>query len=358
MSMPDLENHLHELEKSSTNDPIPLTPFPAMVSASELLNRKVENIPCLIEPMFPRVGLACVAGGSDTGKSAFLRQLCLSVVTGEEYFVGFPVKPIHKRAIYVSTEDDERAISYLLNKQNKGKNLSAESYDGLHYIFDTLNLLEQLEYYLQRDKCDVIVLDAFGDLFGKASMNDANIVRSFLQPYKQLADKHECLIIFLHHTGKRREEGEPSKHNLIGSQGLEAKMRLVIELRADFFETDKRHLCIVKGNYMPANFKSQSFVLRFDENMLFYNTGQTTSFESLAKVQGINSERVDKYTQARQLKDQGLTLEQIAEQLGYSNKGAVSKLLNTSQVAKVSREVSTGNQQETDETEGFQVSFP
>jgi RecA-family ATPase len=328
--------------------------FPDMVSAAELLNRKVECVPTLVEPILPRSGLVCLAGSSDAGKSALLRQLCIHIVTGEEYFLGFRVKPVHKKAIYVSTEDDESAISYLLNRQNTDRKYPHEQCQGLTYIFDTENLLEQLDHHLLASSVDVIVIDAFADLFGKSSMNDSNHVRAFLHPYKLLADRHSCLIIFLHHTGKRTEENEPSKHNLLGSQGFEAKMRLVIELRADHVEADKRHLCIVKGNYLPSAYKQESFLLRFDENMLFYDTGQRAAFETLIKQQGVRPEMVDKFTRAKELKEQGYSYEKIAAELGYQNRGAVHKLLNDSSVSRsVSQSVSQGNEQETPTKEAF-----
>jgi hypothetical protein len=345
------EQRLQDLVKGP-KQPTPLS-FPSLVSATELLNRKVEQIPCLADPILPKSGVVCLAGPSDSGKSSCLRQLCLDVVNNEERFLGFPLRPIHNRGIYVSSEDDETAMSFLLNKQSKGRNYNPDNCKGLTFIFDTTDVLGQLEYHLQQQPVDLIVIDAFADLFGKGSLNDSNSVRNFIHPFSQLAQRYECLVIFLHHTGKRSEEGEPSKHNLLGSQGFEAKMRLVIELRTDFLEPDKRHMCIVKGNYLPAEYKRESFVLRFDENMLFYNTGQRAGFESLVKIQGVKPEQVDKFAKAKELKDQGHTLDQIATQLGYSNKGAVSKLLNTSIVSKV---VSKETPQETISKEGFPVS--
>src|SRR5690554_4562674 len=88
------------------------------VNGLELLSDSLEEIPKLVEPIFHRVGLAALIGSSDTGKSSLLRELCVSVVTGRK-FLNWEVKPLHKRAYYVSTEDDKMAISYLLKKQNK-----------------------------------------------------------------------------------------------------------------------------------------------------------------------------------------------------------------------------------------------
>ena len=52
-----------------------------------------------------------MAGSSNTGKSYLLRYLCLCIVSGETDFLNFNIQARHKRAIYVSTEDDETAIA-------------------------------------------------------------------------------------------------------------------------------------------------------------------------------------------------------------------------------------------------------
>ena len=88
------------------------------------------------------------------------------------------------------------------------------------------------------------------------SVNESNQVRLFLNQYSQLARKSKCLIIFMHNCGKRTEHFMPSKHNLLGSQAFEAKMRLVLELRTDIENVTYQHLCRVKGNYRSAEYKT------------------------------------------------------------------------------------------------------
>src|SRR5688572_9617791 len=61
------------------------------ITGEHLLLADVQKIPCLVEPFLQQVGLACLAGSSDTGKSSLLRQLAISVVTGEKEFLGFPI---------------------------------------------------------------------------------------------------------------------------------------------------------------------------------------------------------------------------------------------------------------------------
>lgn len=289
-------------------------------TGSELLKRNIENIPCLLEPIVPKVGLVAIAGSSDTGKSSFLRQLAISVCIGLPEFLCFRLNTAYRSAIYVSTEDDDAATAFLLHKANKALNFDAIKYNRLRYIFDTNDLLTKLDTQLSIAPADCVIIDCFTDLYGK-SMTDSNQVRTFLNDYSQLAQKHGCLVVFLHHTGKRTEELQPSKHNLLGSQGFEAKMRLVIELRADNMTPDKRHLCIVKGNYLSKEYKTESFVLLFDENLQFTMTDERQPFDEFTSVgKTAMKERV------KNLSSQGKLQSEIANELRISQ-ATVSRYL-------------------------------
>ena len=46
------------------------------ITGEMLLSRNIREIPTLLDPLLPKSGLVCLAGSSDTGKSAFLRQCC------------------------------------------------------------------------------------------------------------------------------------------------------------------------------------------------------------------------------------------------------------------------------------------
>lgn len=286
----------------------------AYYSATELLNRKVKKLPCLIDPILPKVGVAALAGSSDTGKSSFLRHLASSIVLDKADFLGWEIKADHNKVIYVSTEDDDYATSFQLSRFNMYRQLDSEEFSGLKYIFDTENILATLSDILGKERHDLIIIDAFTDLYGKG-MNDSNQVRTFLNEYSQLAQKYKCLIVFLHHTGKGTEDKAPSKNNLLGSQGFEAKMRLVIELRTDPLDPSLKHMCIVKGNYLPKEMKNESFVLRFEDDLSFTNTSERTPFQNLTPI---TAEASSTTNDVRSLQAQGKTQIEIAQILGIS----------------------------------------
>jgi archaellum biogenesis ATPase FlaH len=296
-----------------------------VITGEEILKMPFEKIHTLIDPILQQTGIACLAGSSDTGKSTLLRQLVIAIVTGESNFLGFPINAKYRSAIYVSTEDLLNETQYLLRQQTK--QYTPEQLKGLRFIFGNEDeLKDRLDEELTRNRCDIAVIDCFSDGFPH-NLKDTHLIRAYLNQFQDLAQKHNCLILFLHHTGKRTQNLEPSKDNLLSGQGFEAKMRMVIELRADPLNPTFRHLCIVKGNYLPANYKSESFVLLFDEkDFHFTNTGERVPFELLVKSTNTDQAK-ENWRLAKELKDEGHTQEEIAKKMNYGSKGTISKLL-------------------------------
>lgn len=281
-------------------------------SAKELYELEIKELPVLIDPIFMKSGITVFAGSSDTGKSTFLRQLGLAIVKGEDKFLGWDIKAEHKRVVYVSTEDDRHAISYLLNK-TLGEDADIVCLDRLDYVFDTENLEDKLDKMLTANPADCVIIDALTDLYG-GDLNQSNKIRVFLNQYFNLADRHNCLFIFLHHTGKRTEELAPSKNNLLGSQGIEGKARQVIELRRDPSDNNYRHLCIVKGNYLSDAMKEKSYKMKFNSDLTFSMTAERVDFKNLVAGAQNNCDAAKAYKMERvvDLKDAGKTYEEIS----------------------------------------------
>jgi hypothetical protein len=248
----------------------------------------------------------------------------MAVASGARRYLGFDLRPKHHSALYISTEDDASAVGVLMQRQLEELATPKEAFTSLDYIFEVDNLVENLDKMLEDQPRDLVVVDAFADLY-TGPLNENNRVRSFLNQFSQLAVKHNVLIIFLHHTGKRTESLAPSKHNAIGSQGFEAKMRLMMELRPDPDQHDLRHLCVVKGNYLSDEYKHDSFVLRFSPGLNFEATGERVPFCALRER--TDDEQEEKVALARAMRNEGKTLQQIADELGYNNASSIQYLL-------------------------------
>lgn len=296
----------------------------AVVSGERMLSNDIKEIPMLIPPLFQRVGLALIIGSSDIGKSTLLRQLCVSIVSGMP-FCGMQINAKYNRAIYCSSEDDDMSISYLLKRQNKDFMLEPVQLANLTFIFDTYKLLERLERELQKDRVDVIVLDALTDILN-TDLYKAVDVRCFLNQFSQLAKRYECLIIFLHHVKKNAENFAPSKNNSLGSQSLEAKVRLVLEFKASVNNAAIRHLCPVKGNYISSELKHSSIDLMFTDNLTFKSLGTNTPFDKINTTEVSLSALEAEYNEIISLKEQGLTYRDIGLKFGLSHSTIISRI--------------------------------
>lgn len=251
------------------------------MTAKELLDLEVREVPMLIKDLMQKKGLVGITGSSDTGKSCFLRQLALAITRGDSHFLNFEINARSQHVLYVSTEDLMEDLAYLIRKQLGDPEESLDCYDNLHFITDTHNLLTQLDERVEELQPDCVIIDCFTDLF-TGDMNMASSMRPFLDNFRVLAQRHNTLFILLNHVGKRTETNRPSKHNSLGSQSFEAKMRLLIEFRKDQQDPTRRHLCIVKGNYIPEEHKTQSYVLRMDQETLTYHyTGERLPFAEM-----------------------------------------------------------------------------
>ena len=245
---------------------------------AELLNMRITKIPTLIDPILPKVCLMALIGSSDIGKSSLLLQLCYDIVLNNN-FLGFPINAKHMSTLYVSTEDDKFAVS---NRLQKLKGCDLDKIKNCRFLFDSSNLIPTINSELKKQKADLVVIDTFTDVY-TGEMNQINKIRSFLNDYFNIAIKYQCAIIFNHHTGKYTEEKEPSKTNSIGSAGFEGKVRVMMELRQDYEDSSKRHLCFVKHNYLGSEYKCSSYELDFDPSIGFRATGNRKEFSKLVR---------------------------------------------------------------------------
>lgn len=250
----------------------------------DLLEMKVEEVPTLFGDLILTSGIGVLYGAPDCGKSMLLRQMCMCVADGRS-FLGWEYHGTRHKAIYFSSEDDANITAPVIKRNNKTMQLSKASAKNLRFVFgfEADKLATQVEQMLTEEPADLVVIDAFGDAFQGKSTNDTTEVRKFYAPFKDMAQRHEMLILFNHHIGKYAERNIPGRETALGSEAVVSAPRLAIELRRDPNNPDIKHLCIVKANYLPTSEKSSSHALQMDENLVFAATGDHVEFEALAK---------------------------------------------------------------------------
>lgn len=265
-----------------------------LISAYDFLNNSIEEVPQLIESMLPRVGLAALVGSSYCNKSTLARKLAMDIVTESESFLGFKINATHKSVLYISTEDNEESLSGIHKKQF-GELKTNELTKNLKFESEVYNLCKFLIGFFTNgeEKVDLVIVDTYSDLFNGDS-NSFSSVRPFLNDLNLIAQQNQCLILFVHHTGKAAENRAANKNNILGSQSFEAKMRTVLELQRDKEVPNRRILKITKGNYIPDEIKKNSFIIDVDENLKM-NLVRTLrgNFEGLNKSPKVTPEIKD-----------------------------------------------------------------
>lgn len=254
---------------------------PYVVNGRSMLENDIIEIPMLWGHLLQKYGIAVLAGSSDTGKSSLLRQLATAIVSGETQFLNYDLKATHRSVIIVSSEDDEDSMSAII-KREKIEVHSNEAYENLRFIFDVSGIEGKLKAELKRQSADCVIIDALSD-FIPGEMNSVNNVRQFYNNYRAITVEFKCLILFLHHTRKSASDITPSKYDLLGSQGLEAKPRSVLMLSIDEKKDDIRYLTLVKGNYTTSGHKRDAIALKTNANFIFEYSGIVENIVDLLK---------------------------------------------------------------------------
>ena len=251
------------------------------IPADKLFSQESKEEKFLVDKIIPIASLTGLVGESDTGKSSFLRQLAISIVYGDDDFLGFKINSGCKNVLYISTEDGSIATSDWL-KKHLGQDLpNNDLLSRLRFIYSTERIVSNLKEVVMTNCIDLIIVDSYADIF-EGNMNQSNEVRNFLNQFNNLANEYGTTIIFLHHTNKSAV-GKPNKKFISGSHGFEAKMRSVLYLTKDANDNNLRNLSVVKGNYLSSKEKSECFVLEFNEQMFFKNTGKRIPLNKLGE---------------------------------------------------------------------------
>jgi RecA-family ATPase len=234
----------------------------------ELLELKITEIPFLVDKLIPLHSLNVLAGQSERGKSTFYTQLALAIIMGENKFLGCKLNVTHKRVLVISTEDGPIALSFRTNRQLNQVSSIDEFKDRLTFITTQDNLEDRIEKYLEKTSADLIVMDAFADVFTGGDINASNAVRRYLNNYVKFVQRFGCTVLFVHHVGKGRQGNKPEKDQLLGSAGIEGKMRNVLMLS---IVNDQHQLSIAKGNYVNQEDKKIPLYLNFNNETLTFS---------------------------------------------------------------------------------------
>ena len=114
-----------------------------MYRASELFRMPRKETRWLIDKRIPYGSLTALVGESGVGKSTYLRQLAIAIASDSKSFLGDKLNPIHKRVMYVSTED---GISFTVEALTKQLQIPEYAFDEHCILVEEDELLRNMTF--------------------------------------------------------------------------------------------------------------------------------------------------------------------------------------------------------------------
>lgn len=264
------KDDFYEILKSTLSNQNDTKPY---YTGFDIYNLKVGNEDEIIKGILPSTNIVGLIGGSDVGKSLFTLHFSINYILGKD-FMGFKVQG-GKKVLFCSLEDDKKSLNKRLKKMMNG--LSNEEKEvvkkNLFYSFNSDgNVKEDIFYYLDKHPdTGMVIIDPLGELMPGIDVNNFTQIREGMQFLSHISQKYNLLSIYIHHISKAAESSsQVDKKNTLGSQAIEAKSRVLIEMKST--KSGIIQIAIVKGNDIDSIFKAPNAgrILKLNKHSLLF----------------------------------------------------------------------------------------
>jgi hypothetical protein len=193
------------------------------------------------------------------------------IAKGSSEYLGLKLKPIHNHVLYVFTEDQEEGVSSSLHKQlNKHTDLDKSKLSLAFLRDETIyELIKKLDQFCMEKPVDLVVIDAFGDIFSGSDTNNNIQMRRDIKAFDEVVRKHSISVLFVHHVNKSGYNKNPSQELIQGGSGLTQKVRFALFLSRN--DDGQKFLNVAKGNYSSKFYKENRLPVDFDEETLTFD---------------------------------------------------------------------------------------
>jgi RecA-family ATPase len=264
-------------------------------SYAELYEQKEDQTKFIIPELLPAHSVAMFIGEDGIGKTQLCTQLALHICFKYPSFLGLPLNAVHHSALICATEDSRKKwIQAAAKQHNKLEPNVKPTSINLQFMeaseFDELQeLKDSLEGELKRQPYDLIVVDAFSDLFTMidGEINSNKDARTLLKYLGGVCSTYSTTIIVIHHAAKTKIVAKRhnskifvEKNDSQGAGAITQRPRTVLALSNDPKSisenglTYTNYLHAVKANEMGKHYVKHAIRLQFDGgNLLHKNTG-------------------------------------------------------------------------------------
>jgi RecA-family ATPase len=244
-------------------------------NALEMLHRETTENPALVENLVPKKEITVIAGKGDTGKSLLYLNLSLSIILKQDSFIGFKIFSNYSSVLIISTEDGESVLKDRIQRQAlciTGQTIEQlKENDLLKNLYIRVvqeNLFDFINETLQKNKVDLLVLDALGDII-EGDENSQKDVRLYYDKLYSVIANHDCAILIVAHENKAAGK-KSNRNNVIGSTAIVDRARSVLMLARDQKDSKARILTIVKANYISDELKGKPIKLTLNDETITY----------------------------------------------------------------------------------------
>jgi hypothetical protein len=208
-------------------------------------------------PLLPRRAPVVLDGDPGVGKSALVIRLIAHLTTGKAFPSLFPAERPEQdfapRQVCLMTYEDDPASTILPRVSiHGGKPALVQLLQGKRNAHGerqplTMQDIPMLEEALTRFNPALLVFDPIQSFLGPhVDMNNAGSTRPVLDPISALCRRHDCIPLFLRHTGKSLHA--KAMHAGLGSIDIMANMRCGLALYEDPEHPQRRILAQIKTN--------------------------------------------------------------------------------------------------------------
>ena len=201
---------------------------------------------------------AAVLGKSGLGKSIFVQQLAVSILSGRDFLDEFEV-PKPRPILYAKYEGKQHETKSRLNRMAEGipvfKRNFAHFYNFQAKIGTNRGFGEMVDLIDRRIeagkilKPEVVIIDPLYKALG-GDPNDNNVVQRYIDNIDMLKVKYQCSIITVHHEHKSRKDFMGRQVSETGDEASYGSTFLTNDLdhgfRIQFMPGQKRKLTLYK----------------------------------------------------------------------------------------------------------------
>ena len=175
-------------------------------------------------------GLSLVAGRPKVGKSWIGMQIALAVANNSKFAGRLSTKRPGK-VLYLALEESQRRTAPRLRKLTK----QTDNLKNIQFVYEINPLMSggaaQIDACLTESPCALVIIDTFFAISRQSDRKNVDLLQAeytAVNTLRQIAEKHSCAILLIHHTRKAVGEGVDT---VLGTSGMTAAPDAIWTLR-------------------------------------------------------------------------------------------------------------------------------